>query len=92
MTQYIVTVNGCPSRMEAFSFFLTQIINDYSPLTGDLIASRGFKRSLMCSSEIDDHIRQRLGVLHENSPVEFVWLGPDDISRTKSTYVLYCIL
>ena len=86
-SSYVLSVSGAPCIEEAVSFFQNQAVIDLQrPIPSE------FRRVLMCSPDLNDHIRERLKHMTVSSPFEVIWMGYDDESMTKSTYVLYCAM
>ena len=93
MKKYVLSVSGCPSQFEAFSFFLSQLLQEFSDDIMRHAAARGFKRTLLCNPALQDHIAARLTRMHPLSPIEYVWMGTDVTNQASleslHTYVMY---
>jgi len=90
MKKYVLSVSGCPSQVDAFSFFLSQLLQEFNDDIMRHAAARGFKRVLLCEPEVQVHIKTRLTRMHPLSPIEYVWMGKDQSPIGPShTYVMY---
>ena len=93
MKKYVLSVSGCPSQVDAFSFFLSQVLQEFSDDIMRHAAARGFRRVLLCEPELQVHIKTRLTRMHPLSPIEYVWMGTDSMNQSEigssNTYVMY---
>ena len=96
MKKYVLSVSGCPSQVDAFSFFLSQLLQEFSDDIMRHAAARGFKRILLCEPVLQDHIAERLTRMHPLSPIEYVWMGKDVKDQSpidpSHTYVMYGLI